>query len=504
MIKLEQWEIFEVELHTDVAAVSNPFVDVRFRADVNGPDGYHRLDGFYAGGDSFKLRYMPREKGQYEIRTYSNLPELNGKQFTFEAVDATGENHGPVVVDGMHFRYADGSRCFIMGTTAYVWHHRPAEIRAKTLENFARYGFNKIRMLFFPKQYTGGYGKIDVSYEPPMYPFEGTPGNFDFTRPNPEYFDYFESVLNDMKPLNIIADVILFHPYDFKHWCIDDGMDEDCALLYLRYLIARIASFRNIWWSLANEYDIDMQKAVNGRIALSQERRDWDVIGEFVKARDPSNHPISCHNIPMGWIYPNRTWMSHVSYQHPDTFTRMLLLQKEYNKPVIDDEYQYEGNVPDDWGNSRGALELERHWRSVMAGGYATHGEAFIINGNNKDIFWAYGGEFVGESPARLKFLREIVESCPFEEMQPDLVNTDSRFYYSLTRDGEDYLIFMREAIPGKHMWIGTPADMGKEVKFKAVFYDLWNCKASEEKIISNRDELPITEWTAVRLERVH
>lgn len=503
MTALERWSCFETALHADVSGISNPFTDVSLRAEVTGPDGFHRFDGFYDGGDVFKIRYMPREKGVHHIRTYSNLPALNGLTFEVEATDATGENHGPVDVDGMHFRYADGSRCFIMGTTAYVWHHRPAEVRAKSLESFSRYGFNKIRMLFFPKQYSGGYGKIDVSYEPPMYPFEGTPGHFDFRRPNPAYFAYFEDVLRDMMPRNILADVILFHPYDFGHWNLDGGMDEDGALLYLRYLIARIASFRNVWWSLANEYDIDMTKGKNGRMALSMDRRDWDVIGEFVKARDPSGHPISCHNIPMGWIYPDRTWMSHVSYQHPDTYARMLLLQQEYKKPVIDDEYQYEGNVPDDWGNSSGALELERHWRSAMAGGYATHGEAFIINGNNKDIFWAYGGEMVGESPARLKFLREIMEACPFEEMTPDFVNTDSQHYYALSKGGEVQLIFMRDNLPGKHLWLGNPEDAGSEVKYKAIYYDLWNCKVTDEKTITNRDEVPITEWTAVRLERI-
>lgn len=503
MVKLERWEAFEASLHADVSAVNNPFTEVSFRAEVSGPDGCRRLDGFYAGKDCFKIRYMPREKGQYEIKTYSNLPELNGKQFSFIAVDAAGDNHGPVDVSGMHFRYADGKRCFIMGTTAYVWHLRPAEIREKSLRNFARFGFNKVRMLFFPKHYSGGYDAIDVSYEPPVYPFEGAPGNFDFTRPNPEYFDIFESVLSEMKPLNIIADVILFHPYDYKQWGIDDGMDEDCALLYLRYLIARIASFRNVWWSLANEYDIDMLHGSDGFIALSQNRRDWDVIGEFIKARDPSHHPISCHNIPIGWIYPNRSWMSHVSYQGADTYTRMQLLQKEYGKPVINDEYQYEGNVPDEWGNSSGELVLERHWRSVMAGGYATHGEAFIVDDNHKDIFWAYGGEYVGKSPMRLKFLREIVETCPFEEMEPDVVNTEGKSFYSLSRNREFYLIFMRDEMPGKHIWIGKQEDIGKDVKYKAVFYDLWNCKASEERIVSTRDGLPVTEWTAIRLERV-
>ena len=96
-----------------------------------------------------------------------------------------------------------------------------------------------------------------------------------------------------------------------------------------------------------------------------------------------------------------------------------------------------------------------------MAGGYATHGEAFIRD-NNRDIFWAYGGDMVGQSPKRLKFLKGIVESCPFEEMEPDPVNSDAHNYYALRKGFDLYLIFTRRALPGKHLWIGdwtTPRD---------------------------------------------
>ena len=73
-------------------------------------------------------------------------------------------------------------------------------------------------------------------------PFEGVPGAFDFRRPNPAYFKEFEDRLNELRERDIIADVILFHPYDFGHWDLDIGMDEDDALVYLRYIIARISS----------------------------------------------------------------------------------------------------------------------------------------------------------------------------------------------------------------------------------------------------------------------
>lgn len=34
-----------------------------------------------------------------------------------------------------------------------------------------------------------------------------------------------------------------------------DRMPLEAGVRYLKYLTARMSSFRNIWWSLANEYD---------------------------------------------------------------------------------------------------------------------------------------------------------------------------------------------------------------------------------------------------------
>lgn len=499
MDKLRQYEIFEWTLKVDVVGIDNPFAQ-SLKATLAGPDGEKRLDGFYDGDGVFKIRYMPRNQGIYSLITRSVLPALDGQCVEFEVEKAAEGNHGPVEPDGMRFRHADGQSFFVMGTTAYVWHHRPAEIRGQTLEEFSKYGFNKIRMLFFPKHYTGGHNAIDVSYEPPCYPFEGKPGAFDFSRPNVEYFREYEDRLRELDERGIIADTILFHPYDFGHWDIDVGMDEDQALFYLRYLIARIAAFKNVWWSLANEYDIKMLPDKKTMV-VGYDVRDWDVIGEFIKARDPSSHPISCHNIPFGQIYPDRPWMTHVSYQHPDTYTVMLELQTQYKKPVINDEYQYEGNTPDDWGNNDGELEVERHWRSVMACGYATHGEAFIRD-NNRDIFWAYGGDMIGESAKRLRFLKDLVTSLPLDEMKRDFVCGDGMNYYALRKDYDLYMIFIRHAIPGKSLWIGDRTASQKGVSYTLTEYDAWKCEKLGESVVSDGERLKMNDWRVLILAK--
>ena len=500
----ERYLPYEWTLQADVNGVHNPFTEVSLKVTLDGPDGQKRFDGFYDGGDTFKVRYMPMREGEYTLTLRSNLPSLNGQTHAFTALAAGEGNHGPVNVRGMHFAHADGERFFVMGTTAYVWHHRPAEVRAQTLESFSKYGFNKIRMLFFPKHYTGGFNQINVSYEPPCYPFEGKPGAFDFRRPNPAFFEEFEDRLLELRERGIIADVILFHPYDFGHWDIDAGMDEDDALLYLRYIVARLASHPNVWWSLANEYDIEMLPDKQ-TMRVGTRARDWDVIGEFIKARDPSAHPISCHNITFGMIYPDRPWMSHVSYQHPDTFTLMMQLQQQYGKPVIDDEYQYEGNTPDEWGGSPADVVLSKHWRSVMAGGYATHGEAYIKDGNNRDIFWAYGGEMIGESAPRLQYLKEILSTVGYETMEQDLENVDNHHYYGRRNGTDEYLAFMQYDLPFATLRVGTMHTPQARTtwRYRARIYDVWNCRLIRDEVLPPDTRLPVTKWTVVHLTRM-
>ena len=46
-----------------------------------------------------------------------------------------------------------------------------------------------------------------------------------------------------------------------------------------------------------------------------------------------------------------------------------------------------------------------------MRGGYAGHGETFM---NPEDIlWWSHGGKLHGESPARIRFLHEILTQTP-------------------------------------------------------------------------------------------
>jgi hypothetical protein len=493
---VERWCVFEIELQASIS-FAKPFQEVRLQAHFQKDQINKKVYGFYDGETNWKIRFMPEEEGIYTFKISSSHEEFHGLTGTFECTQALEGNHGPVRVNELHFNYADGTPFFVMGTTAYAWTYRPEEVRQQTLASFSQYGFNKIRMLVFPKYYKGGVNDVDISYDPPVFPFAGQPNQFDFQTLLPEYFQNFEARVEDLLRLGIEADVILFHPYDC--WGIDRGMQQDNDLLYVKYLIARLSAYRNVWWSLANEYDI--METSEGKFCVGMDRKDWDLIGAYIKTNDPHQHPISNHNIPLGEIYPDRDWLTHVSYQHPDTYTLLLELKNSYNKPVINDEYQYEGNIKDEWGNSDAPTTVLRHWLSAMAGGYASHGEVFKSEGNDKDLFWSYGGTFVGDSGPRLKYMKEILESCPFQEMVRDPRNTEGHHYYAIHKGIDEYLFFCRYDLPGKSFWYG-PYD-GTEPEYEAAIYDVWNCTQIEKNIVKKGHVLPIRAWTVIHLKRI-
>ena len=66
-----------------------------------------------------------------------------------------------------------------------------------------------------------------------------------------------------------------------------------------------------------------------------------------------------------------------------------MLLREIYNKPIVNDEINYEGNVPSRWGQLSGEEMTRRFWIAYIGGSYATHGEALV---NDEGIDWLSEG----------------------------------------------------------------------------------------------------------------
>ncbi len=408
----EQWGVFELELAG--SAEGNPFLEVELTAQFSYKHRTIEVDGFYDGDGVYRIRFMPDALGSWRYRTHSNRDELSGVEGTFICTASAPGNHGPVrVANTYHFAYADGTPYKQIGTTCYVWAHQGDELEEQTLATLQAASFNKLRMCVFPKHYAFNEN------EPERYPFpclsrgssrwtgswavDVQPGwAFDFSRFDPSFFRHFEQRVEQLRDMGIEADLILFHPYDRWGFTSMDAATDD---RYLRYIVARLAAYRNVWWSMANEYDLMPNKSM----------ADWDRFFRIVQEHDPYGHLRSIHNCFVFYDH-SKPWVTHQSIQHGN-LEQTRVWREQGRKPVVVDECGYEGNIWPSWGNITAQEMVHRFWLGTARCGYIGHGETYE---HPEDIlWWAKGGILHGESAPRLAFLRRILEDGPAAGLDP-------------------------------------------------------------------------------------
>jgi hypothetical protein len=511
--EIERWSFLELVL--EGPSEGNPFKDVEVAAEFQHKHRVVKVDGFYDGSGVYKVRFMPDTVGEWMYSVSSRSVKTNaakgsqagsglegaarsgggakpdgtaridgvgGVSGSFICTPAASGNHGPVRVrDADRFAYEDGTAYRPYGTTCYVWTHQDKALQEQTVQTLAASPFNKIRMCVFPKRYSFNMN------EPDYFPFVGSKADgFDLTRFNPAYFDNLETRIRQLQELGIEADLILFHPYDTGHWGFD-RMDAETDEFYLRYVIARLGAFRNIWWALANEFDFMNTKNLD----------DWDRFFRIVQENDPYQHLRSIHNGTKMYDPTNlvmydhsKPWVTHVSMQYWE-LTPTAAWRKLYRKPVVVDECCYEGNLPQRWGNITGEDMTSRIWDGFTRGGYVGHGETFL----NPDevVWWSKGGLLYGDSPARIGFLRGILDEAPVA-IEPIHSFRDAP---TIGVEGEYYLQYF-----GVHRPAYRELPLPEGQQFQIDVIDTWNMTITTlEGAFAGlvRVDLPTTPYIALR-----
>ena len=307
-----RWGIYEVAL--DGPKEGNPFTEQHVMGTFHSINETVSCEGFYDGDGIYRIRFMPSFEGEYTYQIQTTF----GKEYEghFTAIKPKENAHGPVrVANTYHMAYEDGTPYYSIGTTCYVWELQSDELIEQTFDTLKNSAFNKIRFCIFPKHYDYNLR------EPRSYPYEGTPmdssvltpenfwdytgkteGNhWDFTRFNPKHFQHIENCIRRLGELGIEADLIMMHPYD--RWGFSQ-MTKEQDDLYWNYAVARFSAFANVWWSLANEYDLMPHKAI----------QDWERYASILCEKDPYHHMRSIHNCVSLYDF-SRPWITHCSVQ---------------------------------------------------------------------------------------------------------------------------------------------------------------------------------------------
>jgi hypothetical protein len=474
-----RWGVYEVTLNGPTGG--NPFVQVKLSAEFACGDLVLAQRGFYDGDGRYRIRFMPPAEGDWTFRTSSNIPSMDGITGSFRCGPAKDGDRGPVrVCRTFHFAYEDGTPYLPFGTTCYAWIHQPEDLQEQTLATLRQSPFNKLRMCVFPKAY------LYNLEEPDIYPYEGSrETGWDYYRFNVAFFQRLEKRIAQLKQLGIEADLILFHPYDT--WGFSE-MPRRADELYLTYITARLSAYSNVWWSLANEYDLMWAK----------KEEDWERFAALITEHDPYRHLISIHNCIRIYDF-SKPWVTHCCIQRTDAYKTTETTpewRQRWGKPVVVDECAYEGNIDQDWGDITGEEMTRRFWEGAIRGGYVGHGETYV---NPEEIlWWSKGGRLTGSSPARIRFLRQIMEETPGGYLEP--LPPPWGFPVAGIED-EYYITYFGFFQPSFKTFKYRPG-----LRFEAEVIDTWNMTIEKLPGVyegSFRIELPGRPYMAIRLKRV-
>jgi hypothetical protein len=479
---IEQWDVFELSLSGP--SEGNPFTDVTFGAEFRFQHRVIPVDGFYDGTGIYRVRFMPDVQGSWQYVTHSSARELDGVEGSFICAAPSENNHGVVRVrDMFHFAYDDGTPFWQVGTTCYAWTHQNDVLEEQTLETLKGAPFNKLRMCVFPKHYAYNQN------EPPEYPFEtrsaGT-WEWNFDRFNPAFFRHIEQRIIDLMKLGIEADLILFHPYD--RWGFA-SMPPEVDDHYLGYVVARFAAYRNVWWSMANEWDLMPAKTV----------ADWDRFLRIVQESDPYQHLRSIHNCHVLFDHAKPP-ITHVSLQVSNFNLNLEQIRdylQWYRKPVVVDECCYEGDIQERWGNIPAQEMVRRFWEGTIHGAYVGHSETYW----NEDeiLWWSKGGVMRGQSAERIAFYRRILEETPAPGLTAVEGRTGGYFRYAGV-PGAYYLTYT-----GAHQPRSIGFALAEGASYSVEVIDTWNMTITPvDGVFAGQFEisLPAKPYLAVRLRR--
>ena len=495
--RIERWGVYEITL--DGPSRGNPIDDVALAALFVCDGRQVRVPGFYDGDGVYRIRFSPPALGQWRWTTTSNVEALSGRTGAFRCIVPSADNHGPVRVtgDGYHFVYADGTPFRQIGTTSYSWALQSDERCAQTLATLATAPFNKMRMCVFPNV-------TSVATDPFARTGAGLQ-DWDTTRPDPAYFRRFEDRVRKLGALGIEADVILYHPYDAKRGYSDMSRADDER--YLRYVAARFGAYRNVWWSMANEFDLVKTKTT----------ADWDHLFAVLQAADPHDRLRSIHNLH-AYYDQRKPWITHASVQNCAAVTGDIPAQLHRSfaeKAVVFDEVCYEGNIDQRWGRLTGEEMVSRFWWGTIGGTYVGHGETFTGTGSADTSWLGQGGTLKGASAARLTFLRKVLEDGPLPGIEP--IQPWWEFHIA-GKPFEYYLYYLGDTRPTE--WpVVLPGKPGEPMhRYRADILDTWNMTVTPVEgvfTMAQNDSytfhdparptlaLPGKPWLAVRLRKV-
>lgn len=272
---------------------ADPFNTVTLDAVFCDPAGRAlRVPAFWAGGDTWKIRYASPLPGRHTYRTECSDPGdggLHDQTGTVEIGPATGNNpllrHGPVQVapGRRHLQHADGTPFFWLGDTWWM-----GLCQRFPLADFQRLAADRQAKGFNLVQIVAGLYPDMPAFDPRGANETGFPWTEDYGTIRPEYFDAAEIKLRHLVACGLMPCLVGAWGY-FMPW-----MGVEKLQRHWRYLIARFGAWP-ITWCIAGEANLPWYLAPGFPYDDRTQAAGWTEVMRYVRATDPFRRPLTIH-----------------------------------------------------------------------------------------------------------------------------------------------------------------------------------------------------------------
>mgnify|MGYP005844295599 CR=1 FL=1 len=407
---------------------ADPYKDVTLEVVYTRPDkSTVKFWGFYDGGDTWKLRFLADQLGvwSYEARFSDGAPGARG---SFECV--ASDLPGMISADPsnpMWFGFSSGRHFLLRGfhvADRFFAANWPAEKRRAFLDWAAGQGYNTLSIAsHFLNRDEEGRGR---GWETPrLWPLDAA-----------EYRK-MEAILDELERRRIIV----FPFAGFFGQKSNYPRDPAAQERYVRYTLARLASYWNMMWNAAGPEP----NVGKGWMEPAEVHR----LARLIKDLDPSHHLISVHNRTGDDVYKDADWSTYSILQGPKTrnlreLSDGLLRNHHPSKPLLAQETLWSGNK----------FHIQKHGGysddDVRRNAWVIHmsAAALVFADNDGDSSSGFTGTMEpGRQRQRhhdiLRNVWDFFETVPFYHMKPRQDLTDAG--YCLADPGRRYLVYLPE-----------------------------------------------------------
>lgn len=283
-----EWSLTSSKSH------ANPFSDVDVDAIVRDPDGIKvRIPAFWAGAQTWRVRYAPAKLGTHTWRSVSSDPTdtgLHGQQGTIVAHSYDGANplyrHGPLRIaeDHRHFEHTDGTPFFWLADTWWMGLVK----RLKWPEDFQLLAADRQRKGFTVVQIVAGLYPDMPERDPRGANEAGFPYDANYSTVNPAYFDSADERIRHLVESNLAPCIVGCWGYYLpilgvekmkRHW---------------RYLVARWGAYPALW-CLAGEGAMPYYLSKQPERDSAIQKAGWTEMAKYVRSISAYRNPITIH-----------------------------------------------------------------------------------------------------------------------------------------------------------------------------------------------------------------